>query len=174
MTAAPDLITLACDVIRAIEAAEPRMRAVGDAMEAAYPGLRCDVPIVIPGDVATAIDALLDAALGDGWASWYLYDTPSLRARGGVRVTTPDGTEWTIRTVDDLERLARYTTTVDGLDALTAAAVALARHNVPPDWQEALVHGTPGARHPIRPGALRAAIRAAMATATSQHEEIAP
>ncbi|MBL8575031.1 MAG: hypothetical protein JNM13_15255 [Hyphomicrobiaceae bacterium] len=108
MTTAPDLVALACGVIRAIEAAEPRMRAVGDAMEAAYPGLRCDTPMVMPGDVATAIDALLDAVLGEKWATWYMYDCTSQRARGGASATAPDGTRWNIRTVDDLERLARH------------------------------------------------------------------
>lgn len=45
---------------------------------------------------------------------------------------------------------------VQGMDALTAALVVLARYNVPPDVQELLVQGNP--MRDIRPGALAAAL----------------
>lgn len=56
-----------------------------------------------------------------------------------------------------------------GLNRLTAALVALARHNIPTDVQELLVQGDP--MRSIAPGALERALLAALQSGSVQDNE---
>ena len=68
-----------------------------------FPGLL----ICIDPSVETAIIGLLDTILGDGIASYYLNEVPSMEGGGYIRER--DGTEWPIRSTEDVRAYVNRT-----------------------------------------------------------------